>query len=188
MTSVFRHRAFGGRVRWTTIGTPNCCRCSGARSAPKSRSDAALLNRLVWVADSFQGLPVPSRDEDAGWDLSKDRWPSLAVGLDEVKELFDRYELLDQQVKFLPGWFRDTLPSAPIESLAILRLDGDLYESTMDALESLYDKLQPGGFLIVDDYGAVPPCKVAIDEFRARRAIQDPMKPIDSVATFWRKA
>ncbi len=146
-----------------------------------------ITDRAVWVADSFEGLPVPSRAEDASFDLSKDKFPSLAVGLDAVKELFARYELLDEQVKFLKGWFRDTLPSAPIEALSILRLDGDLYESTMDALTALYDRVTPGGFVIIDDYKALEPCERAVNEFRTARGIDAPMSFIDTNATFWRK-
>ena len=147
-----------------------------------------IADRRVWVADSFEGLPAPSLAEDAQSNLSKEVAPFLAISLDEVKALFERYGLLDDQVGFLKGWFRDTLPSAPIDRLALLRLDGDLYESTMDALVPLYDKLSPGGFVIVDDYGALPQCKLAIDEFRADRDIIDRLYPIDGAAIFWRKA
>jgi O-methyltransferase len=147
-----------------------------------------VTDRRVWVADSFQGLPAPSLPEDAQSNLSKDVAPFLAIALDEVKALFARYDLLDDRVQFLEGWFRDTLARAPIERLALLRLDGDLYESTMDALTPLYDKLSPGGFVIVDDYGALPQCKLAIDEFRADRDIIDRLYPIDGAAVFWRKA
>ena len=86
-------------------------------------------------------------------------YPALAVSIETVRANFARYDLLDEQVVFLQGWFRDTLPTAPIEKLAILRLDGDLYESTMDALRALYDKVSAGGFVIVDDYGAFPNCR-----------------------------
>lgn len=79
--------------------------------------------------------------------------------LEEVQENFRRYNLLDDQVQFLKGWFCDTLPTAPIEKLAVLRLDGDLYESIMDGLNALYDKVSPGGFIIVDDYGDFEPCR-----------------------------
>ncbi|MBV8166506.1 MAG: TylF/MycF family methyltransferase [Alphaproteobacteria bacterium] len=146
-----------------------------------------VTDRRVWVADSFEGLPKPTLAEDAQSNLSKEVAPFLAISLDEVKALFERYGLLDDQVQFLKGWFRDTLPGAPIERLALLRLDGDLYESTMDALVPLYDKLSPGGFVIVDDYGALPQCKLAIDEFRADRDIIDRLYPIDGAAIFWRK-
>jgi hypothetical protein len=141
----------------------------------------------VWAADSFDGVPPPTHPEDAGLDLSKKRLPVLAVPLEEVQALFERYGLLDDHVRFLKGCFRDTLGGAPIERLAVLRLDGDLYESTMDALNPLYDKLSPGGFVIVDDYYSCPPCGRAIDEFRAARAIVTPMQKVDVQAVFWRK-
>jgi hypothetical protein len=110
------------------------------------------------------------------------------VSLDEVKAAFERFGLLDHQVKFLKGWFKDTLPTAPIDRLAILRMDGDLYESTKDALESLYDKVSPQGFVIVDDYGKWPPCKRAVDEFRTQRGIVDHIQDIDGAGVFWKKS
>jgi hypothetical protein len=104
-----------------------------------------------------------------------------------VQDLFERYGLLDEQVRFLSGWFKDTLAAAPIESLAVLRLDGDLYESTMDALNPLYDKVSDGGFVIVDDYDSCAPCKRAIDEFRTGRSITAELQRIDKQSVFWRK-
>jgi O-methyltransferase len=109
------------------------------------------------------------------------------VSLDAVRGNFARYGMLDEQVVFLEGWFRDTLPSAPIEKLAILRLDGDMYESTMDALSALYDKVSEGGFVIVDDYGAYPRCRAAIEDFRAARNILERMRDIDGSGVFWRR-
>jgi hypothetical protein len=89
-------------------------------------------------------------------------------------------------VRFLQGWFRDTLPTAPIERLALLRLDGDLYESTMDALLALYHKVSPGGFVIVDDYYTNPTCAAAITDFRAARGITARTTDIDVDALYWR--
>lgn len=146
-----------------------------------------VADRTVWVADSFNGLPRPSVKEDIGYDLSKRHHPILAIDEARVRALFERYDLLDDQVRFLPGWFRDTLPNAPIKQLALLRLDGDLYESTMDALRALYDKVSPGGFIIVDDYGALPPCRKAVEDFRAERGIDAPLEHIDWTGTAWRK-
>ena len=74
-----------------------------------------VTDRIVWAADSFEGVPPPTRLEDAGFDISRNVLPVLAVTLDEVEELFRRYGLLDRNVKFLKGWFKDTLPAAPIE-------------------------------------------------------------------------
>ncbi|MBS0192113.1 MAG: TylF/MycF/NovP-related O-methyltransferase [Phycisphaerales bacterium] len=143
--------------------------------------------RKVWAADSFEGLPKPNKDieADAGYDLSS--VVELSVSLEDVQENFKRYGWLDDRVKFLKGWFKDTLPTAPIESIALLRADGDLYESTMDVLRSLYDKVSPGGFVVIDDYGAWPPCRKAVDEFRAARGITDPIEIIDWSGVYWRK-
>ena len=146
-----------------------------------------MCDKLVWVADSFEGLPKPSLPEDAGYDFSAERVPILAVTLEEVQENFRRYGLLDEQVRFLKGWFRDTLPSAPIDKLALLRLDGDLYESTRDALNALYHKVVPGGFVIVDDYGDFEPCRRAVDEFRNRHGITEPIERIDWTGCYWRR-
>jgi hypothetical protein len=145
-----------------------------------------MEDRNVWVADSFEGLPVPSRAEDAGYDFSATKVPILAISLEDVQENFRRYDLLDDKVKFLKGWFRDTLHVAPISELALLRLDGDLYESTMDGLKALYDKVSPGGFIIVDDYNDFEPCRRAVLEFREKHGIKDPIEPIDWAGAFWR--
>lgn len=146
-------------------------------------------NRIVWVADSFQGLPKPdpkSFPADAGDEL----WTrgELAVSVDEVKQNFARYGLLDEQVKFLPGWFKDTLPNAAVQQLAILRIDADLYESTMEALTYLYPRLAPGGYVIVDDYGAIPACRKAVEDFRAAHGVQEELRHIDWTGVFWKKA
>lgn len=146
-----------------------------------------MAGRKVWVADSFEGLPAPSRPQDAGFDFSASVVPILAVELEEVRDNFRRYGLLDDDVKFLKGWFHDTLPGAPVEKLALLRLDGDLYESTMDALNALYDKVAPGGFVIVDDFGDFEPCRRAIHEFRKTHDITEPIEDIDWTGRFWRK-
>jgi hypothetical protein len=99
--------------------------------------------------------------------------PALAVTLDEVKANFEAYGLLDEQVRFLPGWFRDTLPGLENERWSLVRLDGDLYESTLIALEHLYPSLAPEGFLVVDDYGALPACKAAVERFREDHGITE---------------
>ena len=148
-----------------------------------------VKDRHVWVADSFQGLPPPNAETypaDKGIDLHLIR--ELAVSLDQVKSHFDRYGLLDDQVRFLQGWFRDTLPSAPIDKLAVLRLDGDLYESTMDALVNLYPKLSAGGFIIVDDYGAILACREAVHDYRKAHGITDKILPIDWTGAYWQRS
>ena len=143
-------------------------------------------NRVVWCADSFEGMPVP-KDSDTRVssfaDFSDREY--LAVSLDQVKSNFDKFGLLDDRVRFLKGWFSDTLPDAPIQSISLLRLDGDLYASTRDALVNLYHKVSPGGFVIVDDYNSWGGCQAAINDFRKERGITEPLVEIDSHCVLW---
>ena len=103
---------------------------------------------------------------------------------EEVRENFDRFGLLDDQVRFLPGWFHETLPSAPIERLALLRLDGDLYDSTYDALHALYPKLSNGGYAIVDDYGTFQECRQAVQDYLDTTGARADLQPIDDDAVY----
>lgn len=140
-----------------------------------------VTDRKVWVADSFEGLPVFNRALNPGiWTPGM-----MAVSFDEARQNFARYGLLDDQVRFLKGFFDKTLPGAPIGKLAVLRSDADLYESTRDVLNNLYAKLSVGGYAIFDDYGAG--CKRAIDEYRAQHGITEPMKRIDELAVYWQR-
>lgn len=147
-----------------------------------------INNRTVWAADSFEGLPKSSEKAypaDKGDTHYTEK--ELAIPLEAVKNNFKKYDLLDENVKFLKGWFKDTLPSAPIQKLAILRLDGDMYESTLDGLVNLYPKLSKGGFLIVDDWGAVKGCKQAVDDYRKKHNVTEEIKIIDWTGVYWRK-
>lgn len=145
--------------------------------------------RTVWVADSFEGLPPPDAARypaDAG-DRNHELG-GLAVGPRTVRHNFERYGLMDDRVEFLVGWFKDTLPTAPLESLALMRLDGDMYESTIQALESLYPKLSPGGFCIIDDYGShSSQAGQAVRDYRKQHSIDDPIVDIDGSGAFWRR-
>lgn len=146
-----------------------------------------IRDRNIWCADSFEGLPSPNeidRRIDPTANFS-DR-DFLSVSQERVENNFRRFGLLDKNVKFLKGWFCDTLPIAPIKKLSIIRLDGDLYESTMDALTNLYPKLQPGGFLIIDDYASWAGCRKAVDEYREIHSITAELQRIDNHAYFWR--
>jgi hypothetical protein len=144
--------------------------------------------RRVWLADSFCGLPAPDPvryPRDIGDMLHT--FACLAVSLPEVKRNFTRYGLLDDQVCFLEGWFKDILPTAPINQIAVLRLDCDMYESTTEVLVHLYDRVSPGGYVIIDDYGCIANCKAAVDYFRQSRRITDPIQQIDWSGIFWRR-
>lgn len=148
----------------------------------------ADAERAVWVVDSFRGLPRPDPDRYPR-DRASRLWQhrELAVSLETVRENFARYGLLDDRVRFLPGWFRDTLPDAPIGQLAVLRIDADMYESTADALRCLYPSVSPGGFVIIDDYGVMPACRDAVDDYRRDAGILESLTAIDRSAVYWRR-
>ncbi len=147
-----------------------------------------IVDRNVWVADSFAGLPRPDVERYPAQDLGDlhHTYDALAVSLESVQDNFRKYDLLDAQVKFLKGWFKDTLPAAPIERIAVLRLDGDMYASTMDALMALGHKVSPGGFVVVDDFGAVEGCRMAVTDYRRARGIVEPLHDIDGIGVYWR--
>jgi O-methyltransferase len=141
-------------------------------------------DRDVWAADTFEGLPVPSHPADA--DDRLHTMDFFSVSLERVKENFRRYGLLDQQVRFAPGLFKYTLPKLD-GPWAVIRLDGDLYESTFDALTHLYPDLSPGGWVIVDDYGALEKCARAVDDYRRSEGISDPIQRVDNSGICWQR-
>jgi O-methyltransferase len=149
-----------------------------------------VTDRVVWMADSFEGVPRANPEKyplDAGLDRALQD-PNLAVSLERVKANFAHYDLLNDRVRVLKGWFKDTLPTAPVEKLAVLRADGDLYESTTDILTNLYPKVSPGGFVIVDDYVGMRSCREATDDYRRARGITEPLIPIDWMGAYWRRS
>jgi O-methyltransferase len=148
----------------------------------------SVFDRKVYVADSFAGLPPPHPDlfpQDSGDNHYRDR--DLAVSLNEVKANFERYRLLDEQVVFVQGFFSDTLPCLNAGPFAVIRLDGDMYESTYVALRHLYPRLSVGGFAIVDDYGALERCRLAVAKYRSKEGIDDPIHQIDWTGVWWQK-
>lgn len=149
-----------------------------------------ITDKTVWVADSFEGLPEPDSKkyphDNYTFKVSETN-KVLSISVETVQSNFAKYDLLDNQVKFLKGWFKNTLPYAPIEKLAILRLDGDYYESTMDALDALYPKLSIGGYLIIDDYVAMDACAKAVEDYRRLHNITDPIEEAGWSIRFWKK-
>jgi O-methyltransferase len=147
-----------------------------------------VRDRTVFCADSFCGLPPPNEElypADSGSRLHTAA--ALAITRKEVEVNFKLYGLLDEQVQFLEGWFKDTLPTVRDRTWSVVRLDGDLYESTLDALTNLYPGVAPGGFVIIDDYGHEP-CRQAVTDYRDANGVAEPVQKIDWLGAFWRRA
>lgn len=147
----------------------------------------SVTDKTVWAADSFEGLPKPDDKYIHDKNDTHHQIDLLKVSLEDVKNNFLKYDLLDDQVKFLKGWFKDTLPNAPIKKLSLLRLDGDMYESTMDGLVNLYPKLSQGGYIIIDDWGIIEACRKAVEDYRLANSITDEIIPIDRWSVYWKK-
>jgi O-methyltransferase len=146
-------------------------------------------DRNVILCDSFEGLPPPNVIDypaDEGLDLYQ--YPQLAISLENVKNNFAVYDLLDDGVKFVKGFFSETLPRLDPGKLALMRLDGDLYESTIVALDNLYPRLSQRGFIIIDDFGAIPACAQAVQDYRSKHQIVDPIQQIDGTGVWWQKS
>lgn len=143
--------------------------------------------RLSYVCDSFMGLPPGEKKlavSDAGWDNT----PYLEVSSDIVANNFIKYGLLDSKVVFAKGFFNETMPTLAkkISSLSVMRLDGDMYESTVDVLYHLYDKLSIGGYVIMDDWFGFP-SKIACEDFFDVHGIKPEIIPIDGLSAYWKK-
>lgn len=138
-------------------------------------------DRSVHVVDSFEGLPKASTQED------HDEWAKLdllKVSKQAVQGNFRKYGLLDNQVQFHKGFFRTSLPVVRQDmkekngNISLLRLDGDMYESTMDIFFNLAEFLSPGACIVVDDY-CIPPCNKAVQEFLTMHNVTPKMHVID---------
>lgn len=141
--------------------------------------EALGSDKKVYVCDSFEGLPPATHPKET---IDFQDGLALAVPLEDVQRDFANYGL-EHRAVFVKGWFKDTMPGLDIP-VAVLRMDGDLYESTMDVLVNMYDRVSPGGFVIVDDY-QLPSCRLAVDEFRSRKHLRGSLKNRAGVS--WRK-
>jgi O-methyltransferase len=146
-----------------------------------------VRDRKVYVADSFAGLPHPDAAYPADHASQLYTCPELAVPVEQVRANFAAYGLLDDSIIFVPGYFQDTLPTLRAGPFALIRLDGDMYESTIVALDALYPRLSAGGVVVIDDYGAIEACKQAVIDYRARHAIDAPIHQVDWTGVWWRK-
>ena len=137
--------------------------------------------RRMWLFDSFQGIPDPTAED---FDEEKAvtgehirplvRGSCLGTKSKVESVLFSKFGLSRDSVCLVEGWFQDTLPvyRDRIGPIAVLRLDGDWYESTLCCLHNLYDHVSPGGYIIVDDYGSCFGCKKAVHEFLDSQGIK----------------
>ena len=154
-------------------------------------------NRKIWLFDSFEGLPEPTgKDGTRAKNFASNRTSGSLktinknVGtIQHVKRIFSKLRINMTNVNIRKGWFQHTLPKAKKEigDIAILRLDGDWYESTKVCLENLYDPVVQGGFVVIDDYGTWEGCKKAVDEFFKKRNLKVKLIKTDNTEFYFKK-
>ena len=159
----------------------------GATIFMKLYCDIYEMNKKIFVCDSFEGLPKPSgkfpQDNGDIHYIHKE----LSISLETVKNNFESMRCLDENVIFIKGFFCDTLPNnKDIEKISLLRMDGDMYESTHDVFYSCYHKLSNKGVCIIDDY-CLNGAKTCNHDFRASQNINDEIKIIDRCGVYWIK-
>ena len=145
---------------------------------------ASPRGRQIYLFDSFEGLP-PATEQDG--ERAK-AYTGLCCGaMDKVREVLHALQVPAERVTLVKGWFDQTLPQADVGRIALLHLDTDWYESLRVCLENLYDRVEPGGFVVLDDYGYWEGCRRAWHEFEASRALGVTLTPIDETAVYFRK-
>jgi O-methyltransferase/8-demethyl-8-(2,3-dimethoxy-alpha-L-rhamnosyl)tetracenomycin-C 4'-O-methyltransferase len=148
-----------------------------------------VSDRRVFVCDSFEGLPPPDPKYPAdNGDNHHTLHSFLAVSLDEVKTNFESYGLLNDRAVFVKGFFRDTMPTLinDVDKIALLRLDGDMYESTIDVLNYMYPKVSTGGYVIVDDW-QLSNCRAAVGDYAKANNFTPNTIVIDGSSVYWKK-
>ncbi|MCW8400769.1 TylF/MycF family methyltransferase [Legionella sp. PATHC038] len=139
---------------------------------PNEQYDKTTLNKIFALANSLTYIKKESLISTSHHDLL---------------EAFKRYDLYDESIKLMPGWFKNTLPvmKDKIEHIALLRIDADFYQSTLDVLNALYPKLSQNGICIIDDYGGFTECQRAVDEYRKQHQITEPLESVDGTCYYW---
>ncbi|WP_454785528.1 TylF/MycF/NovP-related O-methyltransferase [Legionella sp. WA2024007413] len=139
---------------------------------PNEQYDKTTLSKIFALANSLTYIKKESL---------------ISTSHQDLLEAFKRYDLYDDTIKLMPGWFKDTLPQMQeqIEQIALLRIDADFYQSTLDVLNTLYPKLAQNGICIIDDYGGFTECQRAVDEYRKQHQITEPLESVDGTCYYW---
>ncbi len=150
-----------------------------------------MLESTVWIADEFRASP-PGQTTGA-WDQETDvipgggpGFPDLWPDLNNVRDGFKRYDLLDKRVRFAQGPVAQSLATEPIGKVSLIRIGEGITDDARVALDLLYPKLAVGGFVVIDRYNA-PRVQKAVDAFRSEHGIEEQLERVDWAGATWRK-
>jgi len=178
-------------TRTLRAGTPGaiveCGVWNGGSAALMAAAAHSLgQEREVWLFDSFQGLPEPT-EQDAV-EVREFYYPGWNLG-DEARvyEAWKKLGLAPDRLHIQRGWFKETLAIAPIEQISVLHLDCDWYEPVRLCLETFWERLSPGGIVVLNDYGLYDGANRATDEFLARQGGQIDLRSLGPVGAWFTK-
>jgi O-methyltransferase len=163
-----------------------CGTCNGGSAAVLARvAHRSPLGRHVWLLDSFSGLP-PATERDGRFAAD---YTGLCAGSPaRVREVLSQVGVPESAVTLVPGWFQDTLPTLDASPIALLHIDADWYDSVKIVLDALYDRVAPGGFVVLDDYGYWEGCRRALEEFQSTRGLQVELVDVDGIGAYFQKS
>lgn len=114
---------------------------------------ANKVGKEVYGFDSFKGFPAPHTEDLSRYQIKEGDWSNVEI--EKVRSAVlakTNQSFLEEKTHIIPGFLSETLPKTNFENIALLHLDVDLYQSYLDALVVLYDKVVPGGVIIIDEY------------------------------------
>lgn len=155
--------------------------CGTARGGSAALMGLALdrlgADRPLWVFDTFEGIPPPTA-ADPDEAIARLYTGQFRGELAEVGALFERLGILPR-ARLVKGLFQETVPTAAVDPIAVLHLDGDWYDSVKVCLDHLYDRVSPGGVIQIDDYGHWEGARKAVDEFLDARSLRVRLRVLD---------
>ena len=151
------------------------------------RNSSLPRNRLLWLFDSFEGLPPPGPKD--GTAENKYFFKGMCSGsVSSVEKVFKKLSLSLDNVRIVQGWFNSTLKKAGVHQIAILHIDADWYDSVKYVLDTFYEKVVPGGFVVLDDYGYWEGCDRALNDYLSQHKITGiELKKTESTGVYFQK-
>jgi O-methyltransferase len=160
-----------------------CGVCDGGTAALLG-STIGLEKRRLWLYDSFEGMPVPT--EADGSEAAE--WVGKCVGSEEkVKSILSQCGVPKESTVIRKGWFEDSFKQALPEQVALLHIDADWHSSVTLCLDTFYDRVAPGGYIILDDFGYWEGCREAFYDFCSRRGIKPLLERAGIFQAHWIK-
>jgi len=156
----------------------------GSAAVMASLCEKSPISRNVWLFDSFEGLPKPT-DKDGAEAPGYEGW--CHGDLSKVRKVLRKLRIPESRVHIVKGWFQDTFLKVEIPQIAILHIDADWYESVKLCLEKFYDSVQPGGYVVLEDYGDWEGCRIATDEFLKNRVLDVKLIQVDYTGFYFQK-